>query len=115
MSDSQQNHQEESSYTPASFEKRTAAWMGLAYVLMILFLITFYIFTGKEMPGTFPLFLLPAGAAGMVVAVYRQKKGAAPGGIVLTAVIVLLCAAAIVLGLALGGPAVVHALQTAYD
>ena len=47
MSDSQPNHQEESSYTPASFEKRTAAWMGIAYVLMMLFLITFYIYTGK--------------------------------------------------------------------
>ena len=50
MSDSQPNHQEESSYTPASFEKRTAAWMGIAYVLMMLLLITFYIYTGKEMP-----------------------------------------------------------------
>ena len=115
MSDSQQNHQEESSYTPASFEKRTAAWMGIAYVLMILFLITFYIFTGKEMPGTFPLFLLPVGVAGMVVAIYRQRKGTALGGTILTVVIVILCAAAILLGLTLGGPAVVHALQTAYD
>ena len=68
MSDSQPNHQEESSYTPASFEKRTAAWMGIAYVLMMLFLITFYIYTGKEMPGTFVLFLLPVAVAGIVIA-----------------------------------------------
>ena len=33
-------------YTPASFEKRAAAWMGIAYVLMILFVINFAIYTG---------------------------------------------------------------------
>ena len=104
------------SYTPASFEKRTAAWMGVAYMVMVLFTITFAIFTGgKELPGTFPLFLLPAGAAVAVIAVHRQRKGAALGGLAGTVVIVLLCAAAVVLGLCLGGPALVHALQTAYD
>ena len=114
MSERQQPPQEEPGYTPASFEKRTAAWMGIVYVLMLLFLITFYIFTGKEMPGTFPLFLVPVAGAGIVIAVYRQRKGTAPGGIVLTVIIVLLCVAAIVLGLLLGGPALVHAIQTAY-
>lgn len=114
MSDSQPNHQEESSYTPASFEKRTAAWMGIAYVLMMLLLITFYIYTGKEMPGTFVLFLLPVAVAGIVIAVYRQRKGTALGGMALTVVIILLCIAAIVLGLAVGVPAVVHAVQNAY-
>ena len=46
---------------------------------------------------------------------YYYKKGTALGGTILTVVIVILCAAAILLGLTLGGPAVVHALQTAYD
>ena len=114
MADSERN-QEQSSYTPASFEKRTAAWMGVAYALMLLFPITFYIFTGKEMPGTFPLLLLPVAVAGIVIAIYRQSKGTAPGGIVLTVIIVALCLSAIVFGLLLGAPAVVHAIQTAYD
>ncbi len=109
--------QEESSsaYTPASFEKRTAAWMGIAYMLMLLFLVTFTIFTGKQMPGTFPLFLIPVAGAGLVIAIYRQKKGTAPGGIVLTVLIILLCIAAIVFALLAGGPALVHAIQNAYD
>ena len=115
MAEPGHNQEQQSSYTPASFEKRTAAWMGIAYVLMLLFLITFYIFTGKEVPGTFPLFLIPVAAAGIVIAVYRQRKGTAPGGIVLTVIILILCAAAIVLGLLLGGPALIHAIQTAYD
>lgn len=104
------------SYTPASFEKRTAAWMGVAYMVMVLFIITFAIFTGgKELPGSFPLFLIPAAVAVAVIAVYRQRKGTAPGGIFLTVLIVLVCLAAILFGLALGGPAVIHAIQTAYD
>ena len=103
------------SYTPASFEKRTAAWMGVAYMVMVLFVITFAIFTGgKELPGTFPLFLVPA-AAVAVIAVYRQRKGTALGGLPGTVVIILLCAAAVVLGAYLGGPALVSALQTAYS
>lgn len=104
------------SYTPASFEKRTAAWMGVAYMVMVLFVITFAIFTGgKELPGTFPLFLIPAAAAVAVIAVFRQRKGTALGGLPGTVVIILLCAAAVVLGAYLGGPALVSALQTVYS
>ena len=47
MADSERNQGQQPSYTPASFEKRTAAWMGIAYVLMLLFLITF-IFAPKH-------------------------------------------------------------------
>ena len=104
MADSERNQEQQPSYTPASFEKRTAAWMGIAYVLMLLFLITFFIYTGKEMPGTFPLLLLPVAVAGIVLAV----------GIVLTVVIVIICLAAIAFGLLLGVPALIHAFQTAY-
>lgn len=105
----------EPSYTPASFEKRTAAWVGIAYVLMMLFVVTFSIFTGgKGLPGTFPLLLIPVAAGAAVIAVHRQRKGAAPGGIALTVIIVALCVAAIALGLVLGGPALVYSIQNAY-
>ena len=66
------------------------------------------------MPGTFPLLLLTVAVAGIVLAVYRQRKGTAPGGIVLTVVIVIICLAAIAFGLLLGVPALIHAFQTAY-
>ena len=45
-------------YTPASFEKRAAAWMGIAYVLMILFVINFAIYTGG-CPAPSPCFWCP--------------------------------------------------------
>lgn len=111
-----QEEQERPGYTPASFEKRAAAWMGLVYVLFILFAITFAIFTGgKTLNGTFPLLLVPVAAAAGVVAIYRQRKGTAPGGMVLTVIIVILCAAAVVLGLLLGVPALIGAVSTAFS
>lgn len=110
------NEQEEKpAYTPASFEKRAAAWMGLGYMLFVLFLITFSIFTGgKELPGTFPLLLIPAAAALLAIAVHRQKLGTAPGGLPVTVFMVLVCLAAIVIGLLTGGPALIYAITTAY-
>ena len=47
-----QNQEEErENWTPASFEKRAAAWMGIAYVLMVLFVINFAMYTGgRQLP-----------------------------------------------------------------
>ena len=102
--------EETPSYTPASFEKRTAAWAGIAYVLMVLFIITYSIYTGgRTLPGTFPLFLVPAAAAALVIAIHRQRAGTAPGGIVSTAVLVILALGALVLGLGMGVPALMSA------
>lgn len=110
-----EGQEDKPAYTPASFEKRAAAWMGLGYVLFVLFLITFAIFTGgKGAPGTFPLLLIPAAIALLAVAVHRQKLGAAPGGLPMTVIIVVVCAAAVVIGLLTGGPALVHAIANAY-
>lgn len=114
MAEMEPNQGQQPSYTPASFQKRTAAWMGLAYVLMLLFVFTFSLFTGKQMPGTFPLLLLPVAVAGMVLAIHRQRSGTAPGGMVLTVVMVLLCLAAVVVGLLWGVPPLLHAFQTAH-
>lgn len=98
-------------YTPASFEKRAAAWMGIAYVLMILFVINFAIYTGgRELPGTFPLFLVPVSVTLAVVLLRRMKLGTCPGGIPRGALGIGLCAAGVGLGLALGVPALLAAL-----
>lgn len=102
---------QESSYTPASFEKRAAAWMGIVYVLMTSFVITFAIYTGgRELPGTFPLFLVPVSITLAVVLVRRMKLGICPGGIAGGVLGLILCAAGVGLGLALGLPALLAAL-----
>lgn len=103
--------EEKEPFTPASFEKRTAAWMGIAYALMFLFIITFSMFhPDRTLAGTFPLFLVPVAVAAIVIAIYRQCKGTAPGGLPTTIVVVILCAAAAGLGLWLGLPVLIMAL-----
>ena len=79
MTDTQTNETPEDGYTPASFEKRAAAWMGIAYAVMMAFVINFAIYTGgRELPGTFPLFLVPVSAALAVILIRRLKLGTAP-------------------------------------
>lgn len=98
-------------YVPASFEKRTAAWMGLAYMLMLLFVINFAIYTGgRELPGTFPLFLVPVSVALAVVVVHRMRNGTAAGGIPGGVMALAMCAVGLAAGLSLGVPALLAAL-----
>ncbi len=99
-------------YTPASFEKRTAAWMGLAYVLFVRFAMTYGIYTGgKTLNGVFPLLVAPVSVAAAVVTIHRQKVARAPGGLVGTVLIVLLCAAALVFSLVTGLPPLLAAFR----
>lgn len=109
MSDPQ-NNQEREDYTPSSFEKRAAAWMGVAYVLMLLFILNFTLFTGgRQLPGTFPLFLVPVSTALAAVLVHRMRSGQAPCGTAGAALGLAACAAGLLFGLALGIPALIAA------
>ena len=103
--------EEQSSYTPASVEKRIAAWMGIVYALMFFFIITFSLYhPDLSLKGTFPLFLVPVAAAAIAVTIYRQVKGKAPGGLVTTVIVVIICLAAAAAGLFLGIPPLAAAL-----
>lgn len=111
MTDTQANRQQEGGYTPASFEKRAAAWMGIAYTVMLCFVINYTIYTGgRDLPGTFPLFLVPVSVALAVILIRRIKLGTAPGGTAGGVLGLVLSAAGFVLGLALGAPALLAAL-----
>ena len=110
MTDTQTNEPQGGGYIPASFEKRTAAWMGVAYAVMMLFITTFAIYTGgRELPGTFPLFLAPVSVALAVILIRRMKLHTAPGGTAGGVLGLLLCAAGLITGLALGVPALLAA------
>ena len=109
MADPQTN-QTQDSYTPAAFEKRAAAWMGIVYVLMLLFILNFALFTGgRELPGTFPLFLVPVCITLAVVVIHRLRDAALPGGRVGGVLVLIGCTAGTILGLALGVPALIAA------
>ena len=111
MTDTQTNEPQGGGYTPASFEKRAAAWMGIAYTVMLCFIMNYAIYTGgQDLPGTFPLFLVPVSVTLAVVLIRRMKLRTAPGGTAGGVLGLVLCAAGLVLGLALGGPALLGAL-----
>jgi len=104
--------EQEPSYTPASFEKRVAAWIGIGYMLMLIALITYTIATARTLPGTAPLLVVPVGIGVPVIAVHRQRQGTAPGGLVGTILICVVCLVAVVLGLWLGVPALIANVTT---
>ena len=111
MTDTQTNTPQEGGYVPASFEKRTAAWMGIAYTVMLLFIINYTIYTGgRQLPGTFPLFLVPVSAALAIILIRRMKLGTAPGGTAGGILGLALCGIGLFIGLALGVPALLAAL-----
>ena len=112
MTDTQTNEPQGGGYTPASFEKRTAAWMGVAYAVMMIFVINFAIYTGgRDLPGTFPLFLIPVSVALAVILIRRLKLRTAPGGTAGGVLGLVLCAAGLILSLAFGVPALLAALS----
>ena len=49
----------ESGYTPASPVKRTLAWIGLVYALILLALTTYIYFTGRGLNNMGPLLTVP--------------------------------------------------------
>ena len=102
--------EEQPSYTPASVEKRIAAWMGIVYALMFFFIITFSMYRpDRSLSGTFPLFLVPVAVAAAIVVIYRQVKGTSSNSLASMVLIVLICIAAAAFGLILGLPALVAA------
>lgn len=112
MTNTQTNAQQGGGFVPASFEKRTAAWMGIAYTVMLCFVINYAIYTGgRDLPGTFPLFLVPVSAALAVILIRRMKLRTAPGGMAGGILGLILCAAGLAVGLGLGTPALLAALS----
>ena len=77
------NQDQGRSYTPASPIKRTLAWVGLAYVLILLALTTYFYFTGTMLGNLGPLLTVPGliglGALALVSwrSTGRPGKGAA--------------------------------------
>ena len=105
-------HTDQEGYVPASFEKRAAAWMGVAYMLMLLFILNFMLFTGgRQLPGTFPLFLVPVSLALIAVTIHRMRAGTAAGGLLGGAAVLIACAAGLAFALFLGVPALLAAFR----
>ena len=62
-------HDEEQSYTPASPVKRTLAWIGVVYMVILVTLITYFYFTASILAVVcwlLALLTLPIGIAGLM-------------------------------------------------
>ena len=105
MSDNETNSNQLPSYTPASFEKRVAAWVGVVYMLILTAAMTYMLYTGTTLNGIAPLLLPPAAVGAGVIVIHRHRKGAPGSNRFFLCAMLILCAAAFLLGLVMGIPA----------
>lgn len=65
---------QQQSYTPASPVKRTLAWIGLAYMVIVVALTTYYYFNGSMLTNLGPLLTVPGliGLGALSIVSYRS-------------------------------------------
>lgn len=81
---------EEEGYTPSSPLKRTMAWIGLVYMLILLALTTYYFFTGTMLGNLGPLLAVP-GLIGLGILAIVGRRSIGMPGRTATIVVVLAC------------------------
>lgn len=96
--------EEKPSYTPASFEKRTLAWVGVVYMVYLVIGVTYMIATAKVLTGTAQLLLPPAAVGVAVIAIHRYRQGKIKEGRNFMLALIFLCFVAFVIGLVCGIP-----------
>lgn len=88
------------SYTPASPVKRTLAWMGIVYMVILVLLTTYNLATGEPLHGIPGILLFPAcgGLAAVSWLKYRAEKRTFP--LLLAVLAAVACLVNLVLGVA---------------
>ncbi len=86
--------------------KRIWAWVGVVYMLILTFLMTYLYAKGSYLKGIGGLMSIPAlgGLAASAICVWRAGPRKTPGRAAILAVLLLACGALIVLGLVNGIP-----------
>ena len=106
---SSQEEQPGEPYTPASPLKRIWAWVGVVYMVIIVFLMTYMYGTGTYLQGIAALMLVPAlgGGAASAVCLWLTalQEGRTPVRRAMMILITALCLALIVVNLINGIPA----------
>ena len=96
--------EETSSYTPASFERRVIAWMGVVYMVILVLATTYLIATASYLTGTAPILVAPAAVGAAVIVIHKYRKGEISQGRNFMLAAVFLCVVAFATGLACGVP-----------
>lgn len=95
---------EQPSYQPASFQRRVIAWVGVAYMIILVLATTYMIATAQYLSGTAGILVCPAAAGIAVLAIHRYRVGEMARGRNFTIALVFLCIAASAVGLSVGVP-----------
>ena len=102
MQDEKRPDGQDRDYIPASPVKRTLAWIGLAYMLILLALTTYFYFTGAGLGNLGPLLTVP-GLVGLgIVSLVSWRSTGRPGkaaAIALAALCWLLALSALPIGI----------------
>ena len=78
MSD-EKHPEQDTSYTPASPVKRTLAWIGLAYMVIVVALTTYYYFTGTMLGNLGPLLTVPGMVGLGALSLVSHRSTGRPG------------------------------------
>ena len=74
-----EDQEEQSSYTPASPVKRALAWIGIAYMVIIVALTTYIYATGSPLNNLAPLLAVPALVGLGIVSILSWRTTGKPG------------------------------------
>jgi len=98
--DEQEEQQPREPYTPASPAKRALAWMGVAYMVLIVFLTTYNLATGEPLHGIPGLLLAPACGGLSAVSFLQYRANRARKGLFLFGILAAaFCALLLVVGI----------------
>ena len=75
------NQDQQEPYVPASPVKRTMAWIGIVYMVILLCLTTFYFYTGRMLGNLAPLLTVPGlvGLGALILVSWRSTATPAGG------------------------------------
>lgn len=98
------NQDQQEPYVPASPVKRTMAWIGIVYMVILLCLTTFYFYTGRMLGNLAPLLTVPGLVGlGALILVSWRSTGHPRRGLAFGLSLLCFCLAAFTLPIGLLG------------
>ena len=98
------NQDQQEPYVPASPVKRTMAWIGIVYMVILLCLTTFYFYTGRMLGNLAPLLTVPGRIGlGALILVSWRSTGHPRRGLAFGLSLLCFCLAAFTLPIGLLG------------
>ena len=98
------NQDQQEPYVPASPVKRTMAWIGIVYMVILLCLTTFYFYTGRMLGNLAPLLTVPGLIGlGALIVVSGHSTGHPRRGLAFGLSLLCFCLAAFTLPIGLLG------------